>query len=269
MLELDEAATFLFVPADRPDRFHRAATSGADMIIIDLEDAVAPADRPASRSDVRSWLCRGAQAVVRVNAVGTSDYVEDVRALGDVITCVMLPKTESAAHAERAAADFGGAKVVALVETASGVLALQEIASSPVVGRIALGNVDLATDLGVDADDTEALATVRSMMTLASAAAGLPGPIDGVTRTIDDITAPEDDARRAVRFGFRGKLCIHPRQVGPVRVGFTPAPEQVSWAHLVLAQASEGGARSVEGAMVDRPVEERARDILRRAVRDS
>jgi citrate lyase subunit beta/citryl-CoA lyase len=260
------AATFLFAPGDRPERFGRAASSGADVVILDLEDGVEPAARPAARDNVVSWLHSGRAAVVRLNACGTRDHDLDLEALRGVASHVMLPKVESAAEAESTARALGaGVGVVALVETARGIAQASAVASSAAVIRLAFGNVDLATELGVAADDHEALLTARSLLAIASAAAGLLGPVDGVTMDLDDAARVAADASHASSLGFRGKLCVHPRQVDAARSGFAPSAAQISWAERILTMASGGQARAVDGAMVDRPVEERARDILRRA----
>jgi citrate lyase subunit beta / citryl-CoA lyase len=260
------ATTFLFVPGDRLERFDRAASSGAEVVIIDLEDGVSPATRPAARRNVVSWLRSGKSGVVRLNARGTRDHALDVDALRGVATHVMLSKTESAADADSAAADIGtGVEVMALIETARGVADATSIASSDAVVRLAFGNVDLSAELGVDADDQQALLTARSLLSLASATAGLYGPVDGVTTNLDDPKRVAADASHAASLGFRGKLCIHPHQLSGARSGLAPSSAQVSWAEKILAVASEGEARAVDGVMVDRPVEERARDILRRA----
>ncbi|MHD0307393.1 HpcH/HpaI aldolase/citrate lyase family protein [Rhodococcus erythropolis] len=260
------AATFLFVPGDRPDRFDGAAESGADVVIIDLEDAVAPTNRPAARDCVRSWLTSGGRAIVRLNPRGTVDHDLDLRALQSLVGYVMLPKVETAAQAEATAAALGlRTCVVALIETARGVHAADAIAASDVVLRLALGNVDLAMDLGVEPGDREALLTARSLITLASTSAGLPGPIDGVSTALNDLDSVQSDAHYSASLGFRGKLCIHPRQLHATRIGLAPSRTQVEWARAVIESSSGGQVRSVDGAMVDRPVEERARDILRRA----
>jgi len=260
------ASTYLFVPGDRPERFARATSSGADVVIIDLEDGVPPAAREAARHHVLAWLQTGQSAVVRLNAHGTEDHSLDVRALRGAATHVMLSKAESAADAEATVAELGDhVDVMALIETARGVAAAASIGSSAAVIRLAFGNVDFAAELGVDADDRQALLTARSCLALASAAAGLYGPVDGVTTSLDDAEALEADAAHAVSLGFRGKLLIHPRQLGAARKGLAPSDAQISWAQKILAGASEGQARAVDGAMVDRPVEERAREILRRA----
>lgn len=259
------ASTFLFVPGDRPDRFARAAASGADVVVLDLEDGVPPAARTVAREHVEAWLRSGRQAVVRLNACGSDDHARDVRALRGAATQVMLARTESAADADATADELGGGvRVTALVETSRGVAAAAQIGSSDVVVRLAFGNVDLAAELGVAADDRQALLTARSSVVLGSAVAGLPGPVDGVTTRLHDPEVLESDTAYAVSLGFRGKLLVHPRQLAAARAGLRPTPEQVTWARAVLAEASEGQARAVDGVMVDRPVEERAREILRR-----
>jgi len=266
MRDLRTAATFLFVPGDRPDRFDRATESGADVVIIDLEDAVAPTNRPAARDYVRSWLKSGGRAIVRLNPRGTADHDLDLRALQSLAGYVMLPKVETAAQAEATAAALGvRTRVVALIETARGVQAADAIAASEVVLRLAFGNVDLAMDLGVEPDDREALLTARSLIVLASTAAGLHGPIDGVTTALNDADAVQSDARYSASLGFRGKLCIHPSQLHATRIGLAPTQIQVDWAREILRGSLAGQARAVGGAMVDRPVEERAHDILRLA----
>lgn len=236
------AATFLFVPGDRPDRFDRAAESGADAVVVDLEDAVAPTNRPAARDSVRSWLKSGGRAIVRLNPRGTVDHDLDLRALQSLVGYVMLPKVETAAQAEATAAALGRrTRVVALIETARGVHAAAAIAASNVVLRLAFGNVDLAMDLGVEPDDREALLTARSLITLASASAGLHGPIDGVTTAFNDLDSAQSDARYSASLGFRGKLCIHPRQLQATRIGLAPSQTQIEWARTVL-ESTSGGA---------------------------
>jgi citrate lyase subunit beta/citryl-CoA lyase len=266
MLDPSLASTFLFVPADRPERFDKAVDSGADAVIIDLEDAVAPANRPAARANVVEWLRAGGEAVIRVNARGTADHDADLAAIRGLATTVMLAKTESSDDADATAFAVGsGTRVIALIETARGILAASDIARAGSVSRLAFGNVDLGVELGVDAANRTGLLTSRSLVNLASAAAGLTGPIDGVTTVFDDEAVVGDDAAYAASLGFRGKLCIHPRQVAPVASGFRPTEAEIAWATSILASGNGGEARTVDGAMVDRPVLERARQIAHRA----
>lgn len=258
--------SLLFVPGDRPERFDKAVATGADLVVIDLEDAVAPERKAEARQAANRWLAAGGHAALRVNPPGSAEYSEDcAMAAGRRCVAVMLPKVEAAGHIRRAAADLGAAiPIIALIETASGLWNIGEIAAEPGAARLAFGSVDFEAETGI-ADDREAMLHVRSRIVLASAAMGKPAPIDGVTRAIGDTLALEADAAHALRIGFRGKLCIHPSQVGPVNAAFSPSAEQVAWAERVLEAAanSDGaGAFRLDGAMIDRPVLLRARAIL-------
>jgi len=251
----------LFVPADRPDRFAKAAASGADAIIIDLEDAIAP-DRKAP---VRDALSRdglpAAPILLRVNGTATEWFAGDVTAaLALGIDGLLLPKTETLDDVAKVRT-AGLFDIVALIETARGLANARAIAGGG-VARLAFGSIDYAVDLGC-AHEREALLAARSEIVLASRLAGLPPPLDGVTTAIDDPAAAEADARYAGSLGFAGKLCIHPRQIAAVRAGFAPTAAEIDWAESILA-APDGGATRIAGTMVDAPVRQRARQILAR-----
>lgn len=247
------ATTFLFVPGDRPDRFGKAAGSGADVVVLDLEDAVAPADKDSARAEVRAWL-RHTAAMVRINAPGTPWFDADAALVAALGVPVVVPKAETPG----VLAGFGA--VVALVETARGVERAAELAAVPSVTRLAFGSVDLAAELGVAPEDREPFAYARSRLVIASAAAGLAPPVDGVTTDLRDDERLEADVRYARRLGFGGKLCVHPRQVAPVRAGFAPTEAERDWARRVLTAGAS--ASTVDGRMVDKPVLDRARRIL-------
>lgn len=251
----------LFVPGDRPERFEKAASAGADAVIIDLEDAVAPPAKAAARDVLTASL--GAPVLVRVNAAGTPWHAEDVAAAARIApAAVMLPKAEDMATLDQVAASLGPAiPVVALIETAKGLAAARTLATHPAVGRIAFGSIDFCADLGC-AHVREALLAARAELVLASRLAGLAAPVDGVTTSIDDAEHVTNDARHARALGFGGKLAIHPRQIVPIRAGFAPDATEIAWAERVLA--SGDGATAVDGAMVDEPVRIRARAILAR-----
>ncbi|GAA1501919.1 CoA ester lyase [Dactylosporangium maewongense] len=259
------ATGVLFVPGGRPERFDRAAGTGAP-VVIDLEDAVAPQDKATARSAALAWLAAGNPAAVRINAIGTEWHADDVAALSTVDAAVMLPKAEDPSAIEDLTGRLGSTPaVIALVETAAGVLDAARIARVPGVARLAFGHLDLAAQLGVDPADRSALATCRHTLVLASAAAGLPGPIDGVTTDLSDDALLADDVTYARGLGFTGKLCIHPRQVPLVRAAFRPSADETAWATRIVAAAAAGGAVvTVDGRMVDRPVVERARRVLER-----
>jgi citrate lyase subunit beta/citryl-CoA lyase len=263
---LQDAHTFLFVPATRPDRFDKAAASGADVVIIDLEDAVAPEEKDAAREHVSAWLAAGGHAAVRVNAVGSPWFHADLATLGNAMA-VVVPKTEGVDDLRRVAGIAPpGLPVVPLVETASGVVAVQEICSGPGVVRLAFGNIDLAADLGVDPASRPALSGARSQLVYASRAARLAPPIDGVTTSIGDHELLTDDAQHARDLGFTAKLTIHPSQVPVVASVFRTTQQEIDWAVGLLASADDG-VQLHDGHMVDEPVRARARAILRRASR--
>ncbi|WP_138470185.1 CoA ester lyase [Poseidonocella sp. HB161398] len=245
----------LFVPATRPDRFARAAESGADAVILDLEDAVAPGDKDRARAQLR-FDFTALPVILRINAAGTPWHAADLAAASGA-AAVMLPKAEDLAVLGSLAA--AGLAVIALVETARGIAAAREIAAHPAVQRLAFGSVDYAADLGC-AHQPEPLLAARSELVLASRLAGIAAPLDGVTTALDDPAALAADTARARALGMTGKLCIHPRQIGPVLAGFAPAPSELDWARRVLA--SGDGAARVDGAMVDEPVRLRARALI-------
>ncbi|WP_426245646.1 HpcH/HpaI aldolase/citrate lyase family protein [Nocardioides sp. LHG3406-4] len=258
------AATLLFVPGDRPERFEKAASSGADLVVVDLEDAVAPPNKAAARTAASASVGRtGAVRAVRINASDSDEYDDDVAALAGVECVVVVPKAEDPDALREAGRRLGPvATLVALVETATGILRAPEIAAVEEVHRLAFGSFDLAAQLGVSPDDRTALLSARSALVLASAAAGLPGPVDGVTGDVADEALLADDVAYAARLGFGAKLCIHPRQVPLVRAAFRPTDDDVSWARSIVEAAGDGGVALVDGRMVDKPVVDRARRIL-------
>jgi citrate lyase subunit beta/citryl-CoA lyase len=249
------ARALLFVPGDRPDRFDKAVTAGPDGVILDLEDAVAPADKDAAREHVDEWLSRGGDALVRINGFGTPEFDADLALVSKHSCPVVLPKAEDPAVLAGI-----GAPLVPIIETATGVEAAMALCAVENVARMAFGSVDLATQLGVRHDDEVALGYARSRLVLASTANGIAPPIDGVTTALGDEAVLQADIQHARRLGFGGKLCIHPKQVAAVRKGFAPTEEELAWARRVL-EAGES-ASAVDGQMVDRPVLERARRLL-------
>lgn len=253
--------SYLFVPGDRPERFAKALASGADAVIVDLEDAVAPAAKDAARAALAGWLQGAGPATVsvRVNAAGTPWHAGDLRlAAHPAVAAVVLPKAEDPAVLAAI-----GKPLLPLIETAAGFDAVRALAAVPGVQRLLFGSIDFQADLGIEGDD-DALLYFRSQLVLASRRANLEAPVDGVTTAFDDETAVANDTARARRLGFGAKLCIHPRQVAAVNRGFTPAEAELDWARRVLAAAAAGGVVSVDGKMVDAPVLLRAQALLRR-----
>ncbi|MRK03019.1 CoA ester lyase [Aeromicrobium sp. S22] len=257
------ARSLLFVPGDRPDRFEKAASAGADAIVIDLEDAVAPDAKPAALEHALSWLRAGRRAVVRVNGAGTSWHAAEIAALASTDAGVMVPKSESAEELAGVHAVVGD-RLLALVETARGIRDVDEVAGAPGVVRLAFGNVDLSAELGVDPASPAALAYARGRLVVASAAAGLAAPVDGVTTVLRSEAPLLADVARSRELGFGGKLCIHPRQVGPVNTALSPTDEELAWARTIRESVTSGGVAVVDGAMVDPPVLARAAQILAR-----
>jgi citrate lyase subunit beta/citryl-CoA lyase len=262
------AATLLFVPADRPERFPRAAATSADLVILDLEDAVAPENKEAARVNAAKWAATQPCAV-RINAADTQWYAADVAAMAATGAIVMVPKAQDQARLGAIAAALGpDAAIIALIETSRGVLDAAKLAAIPGVARLALGSFDLAADLDVDPVDREALLPTRGALVLASAAAGLPGPVDGVTAALDDPAVISDETAYARRLGFAGKLCIHPKQLAPVAAALRPCDNEISWARMIVESAADGVA-AVDGKMVDKPVIDRAHRILTRTGTDT
>jgi citrate lyase subunit beta/citryl-CoA lyase len=254
--------TPLFVPADKPGRFTKAAASEADAVIIDLEDAIAPEAKDAARTGLLTpgALPAGKPVILRINGSGTPWHEADLAAAAKLdLTAVMLPKTESV-QAARDVRCHSGKPVIALIETAKGLAAARQVAASGEVTRLAFGSIDFCADLGT-AHTRDALLLARSEIVLASRLGDLTAPLDGVTTSIEDAALIEDDARHAHELGFAGKLCIHPRQVAPARRGFVPSAAEIAWARRIIV-AGEGGAVSIDGAMVDAPVLLRAQQIL-------
>jgi citrate lyase subunit beta/citryl-CoA lyase len=279
MISIGEARSLLFVPGTRADRFDRALASGADAVILDLEDSVAPADKASARTAVHDWLAAGQRAIVRINSVGTPWHAADLQMAAEVDCSVLLPKADTV----QAVADVRASlperhALLALVETARGVRDIAALCDSGSIDRVAFGSVDFAVELGLDPTAASpTLGHARSALVVASAAAGLPAPLDGVTTAVGDPAILAADIEGALSIGFGGKLAIHPRQVTAINQGWTPAPALVSWAERVLAAVGAGDDQSgepaestiavttVDGQMVDVPVITRARRILRRA----
>lgn len=264
------ARTFLFVPGTRPERFAKAAASGADEIIIDLEDAVNPEDKDRARGFALEGL-RTTPAVVRINSAGTPWYEADLAALSAAtgLRGVVLPKAESQAMVARVAAALPpDTAILPLVESARGIRDASLIAAAAGVTRLLFGNLDFALDSGITvrSDIEDELLYARSALVVASRAAGLPGPVDGPVPEIDDDDLCSRRSVRALSLGFSGKLCIHPRQIPLVHQAFAPTADEITWATQVLeavSGASEGAVK-VDGKMIDRPVILRAENILAR-----
>jgi len=269
----------LFCPADRPERYEKAAAR-ADVVILDLEDAVAPDDRPEARRALRESGLDPQRTIVRVNPAGTDDHAADLEALaGTDYRCVMLAMTESAAQV----ADLhsvSGAAVLALVETPLGVLRAQEIAAAPGCAGLMWGAEDLLAGMGgstsrfaeaeaggprVPGEYRDVPRFARAQVALAAAAFGR-WAVDSVHLDIGDEAGQRAEALDAVALGFAGTACIHPSQVPVVRQAYAPDDDEVAWARKVLAAAEHTqGVFTLDGRMVDGPVFRQAEATMRRA----
>jgi citrate lyase subunit beta/citryl-CoA lyase len=265
--------TYLFVPGNRPERFDKALASGADAVVLDLEDAVSPEDKARARGLVGQHLqdvaaSERARLVVRINDESTPWFDDDLRLLNQAGALhVMLPKAERVATVLRVRSACPGIAVLALIETARGVLAAESLATTEGVHRLVFGTIDFALDLDLSGDPI-GLDHAASRLALASRAAGLASPVAGVTPEIDDDTRLLADLARARAHGFGAKLCIHPKQVAAVHAALQPSAAELDWARRAIS-AAEGtqGAVQVDGRMVDKPVLQRAHILLQRAAR--
>lgn len=269
------AVTALFVPGDRPERFAKAAAAGAGVVIIDLEDAVAPAAKSAALTAAVEAVApsdggAAVRALVRVNPQGMRQYDADITLLlsaaqapGSGLIGIVVPKAEDAGALRQLHADMPKhLALVPLIESALGVVNAVELARVPGVTRLAFGAIDFALDIDAYGGD-RFLDHARSKLVLASRAAGIAAPLDSPSTDIKDTARVAESARLARNFGFGGKLCIHPAQLATVHGAFAPTEADVEWALSVIGSA--GGAAQVDGQMIDRPVTERAKRILQRA----
>ncbi|TLX60520.1 CoA ester lyase [Stutzerimonas nosocomialis] len=261
----------LFVPATRPERFAKALASGADAVIVDLEDAVAEPLKAEARASLDDFLQTSpeAQVLVRINAPGHAQQAEDLAlcARHRGVVGILLPKAESAAHVQQAAAT--GKPVWPIIESARGLDALSEIAAAAGVERLSFGALDLGLDLGL-ASGSEAAERVldqaRYAVLLQSRLRELAMPLDSVYPDIRNSQGLARTVADARDMGFGGLLCIHPSQVAVVHETLMPTGDELAWAQRVLEAGSSGeGVFVVDGQMVDAPVIGRARRLLQRA----
>ena len=268
---LTRVRSWLFTPATRPDRFDKAAASGADVSIIDLEDSVAPGDKAEARRSALAHLGQPAagscRRALRINGLERRFGLADLQALLESSACpdyLVLPKTESAAHLQildRLLAEAGKAtRLVALLESARGLAAAGEIAAAtPRLEALLFGAADMSADLGA-ATAWAPLAYARSRLVAACAWAGVLA-IDSPFFDVKDHDGLTQETAQAVALGFAGKAAIHPNQIAPINAALTPRPEQVAQARAILAENAKG-VGVVQGQMVDEAVARKARRIL-------
>lgn len=283
--------TLMFASANDPVRSLKAIAIGASAVCLDLEDAVATSEKAAARAVVAETLLdpsvEGANAHVRINGVDTAFCDDDLTALGPLLprlSGILVPMVESADQVRHVAArldaleaehgvEAGAVRLIAIAETAKGVLAAPDVAAStPRLRTLLLGPADLAHDLGIEltADGYE-LFHVRSQLVLAARAAGLEGPIDGPFLGLKDDEGTRTSAQWAKRLGYQGKMVLHPQQLPVVAEVFAPSADEIAWAQTVVAAFAENEAKGIsafkldDGTFVDYPVVHRAQSILRDA----
>jgi citrate lyase subunit beta/citryl-CoA lyase len=275
--------SLLFVPGNHPRKVAKVFTTGADAVILDLEDAVAIAEKVATRTAVTEALksARRCLAFIRVNAMSTEFCHGDLAAIVTKgLDGIVLPKVE--APWQLLAADWllsalerdaglapGAIDLMPIIETGAGVAAVREIAASGTrVKRLAFGAGDYSVDMNLTWTRDEAeMAHARATIAVASRAAGLEPPIDTVFADLTDADGFAEAARRALAAGFQGKMCIHPNQVAPANAVFTPGEVEVARARKIVAafdEAEASGSASIQldGQFIDYPIVERARRIL-------
>lgn len=276
--------SYLYVPGNRPDRLERAPELGADAVIADLEDAVPVAAKDRARRDVGAWLRQppraGCEFWVRINS---GSLAEDLAAVvGPSLTGVVVPKAEVGALQEtdrlltvgelEAGMPAGAVRVIALIETARGLVSAPEVAAAPRVARLGVGEADLAGELRLrPSDSREELTTLRMQITVASAAAGAGAPVGPTSTDFRDLEALRRSTEALLRLGFRGRTAIHPAQLAVLNEVFTPGPDELSAAADTVArfEAAErdgaGVATDSNGRMLDSAVVRGAREALARA----
>lgn len=260
--------SYLFVPANRVERFEKALQTEADAVIIDLEDAVPVELKTSARGSLIQWLNDHPQytVMVRINAQQTPWFKDDIQlARFNNVSAIVLPKTESQADL-LPIQDVADLDIYPLIETAQGFANVRAIAQSPQVKALMFGSIDFQLDLDMQAGYPELL-YFRNEIVLASRLAQIEAPIDGVTVDFQDLSQLQLETTQAKNLGFAGKLCIHPKQVAVVNQTFSPSEDEISWAKQILhvVNQAQHQAVSLDGKMIDLPIVLKAEKILQRA----
>lgn len=262
-VQADLARSWLLVNAVQPELFAGAEDSAADVVVFDIEDAVAPKDKDRALKNVTEWFAEGHTGWVRINGYGSQWWEQDVAQLANYITHeldgpyknggllgVMLAMVESTDHVNETAARLPGVPIVALVETARGLQRINSIAAARGTFRLAFGIGDFRRDTGFGGSP-RALSYARSQFTIASKASMLPSPIDGPTQgTISKNLI--QGASIASEFGFTGKLCLLPEQTPTINAGLSPSQEELTWAHDFLEEFEKAGGQIRNGSDLPR-----------------
>jgi len=282
--------TALFVPGSRPDRVDKAAASGADAIIIDLEDAVALSEKASARPKVREKILEhvNKKIIVRVNGLDSGLIQEDLEAvIVEGLGCIIVPKVDDKAHVreihrlllgveKEKGLEPGAVAIIPLIESARAVENVFEIVSETTLPArlftVAFGAADYTLDMGTEMTREGAeIFYPRSRIPIACRAAGIDPPLDTPFMVdFKDLEALKADARTAKQLGFQGKLCIHPNQIEPCHEVFSPTSEEILYAERVIqafdeAEAKGTAAIHLDDKFVDYPVVEKSRRVLRLA----
>ena len=264
------ANSLLFVPGSRPDRFAKAHGSGAGITIIDLEDAVAAADKQTARDAALAQVAGGEPGwAIRCNALATAAGIADIAALSETPALpqfLFVPMVESAVELEIIAKALGDRcpQLVPLIETPKGLRHALAIASAPQVAAVMFGGADFAGELGV-ALAWEPLLAARSALLLACAEARIPA-IDVPFINLDDLSGLAEECSRARALGFAAKAAIHPNQIAAIEAAFTPSAAEVTEAEEAIAAYLAGGEKAIrfKGKMLEAPLVKRYRAVLSR-----
>lgn len=260
--------SFLFVPANRPERYTKALNSGSDAVIIDLEDAIPAEHKLESRALLKQWLLDHPteKVMIRVNAFQTEWFAEDIQlAQFSNVIAIVLPKAEQLQEFE-AIQHIRTIDIYPIIETPYGMAQVKEIAQFPAVRALMFGSIDFQLEMDMSGDFLE-LMYFRNKIALASKLAGIANPIDGVTADFGNTELVMTETLQAKKLGFQGKLCIHPSQVKIVNQTFNSSPEEIQWAQQVLeaVKAADGQTISLNGKMIDKPIISKAEKILKQA----
>ncbi|MFP2768491.1 HpcH/HpaI aldolase/citrate lyase family protein [Oceanisphaera sp. KMM 10153] len=275
-MDINALQTLLFVPANRPERFDKALASGADAIIIDLEDAVPAPEKDAACTTLSGWLDKqpANSVLLRINGTGSPWFTQDCSLCrSPAVAAIVVPKAEDP-EALKELAHITEKPLLPFIESALALTRLNEIAAASGVARLLFGKLDLALDLGMDYPppageplDESAFLYARSQLVICSRVHALAAPLDAIYTAIHDAKGLTTYARQGMRLGFGGFLLIHPAQVAPAQQALAPTSAQISWARHILEaeQRVKGAVVAVSGNMVDTPVMARARRIMESA----
>lgn len=254
--------SYLFAPGHNERLLAKVFDAGADMVVLDLEDAVPEELKDRARELVAEATVEH-RAVVRINAPGTRNAERDLAAVASSSAALRVPKVESPEQVNWVRKRAPHVPLICAIETAKGLQAAPQIAACPWVTNLSIGGVDLRKDLRTGPGVLPVL-HARSIIVIASAAAGIDPPIDSVYPHLSDSVGLREEAEFSRSLGFFGKSAIHPTQLDTIHQTFTPTTDQIDWASAVLTAFEESGGAAVQhnGEMIDTPVVQRARQLL-------